>query len=421
MRKLLLLGLAACGDDSPVMPDAGPMEPIQVHVQFSDDAPAPGIDIVFHDASGEVISVAKTGSDGIVETDDPAVRMVTMTSIDPDDGRHRVWTKTGLRGGDTPWFTLYVDSGQPPAFMAEVAITLPPNPPGGATTFAIDFGCEGTSGGATTLTYTMLNDCRRPGTNELDVVALAKNGDTVTGYTFMKAVPIVTGGTTQFDFPTGWKSDPLQVVAQFSNPPAGVTQGRLSMGGSVGGHAYYPFTSQTASVPPGPSRSYMIARGFYSTLSHSLELDYGGKGWAFIVESATAPTTNSVTQFDLGSTVLPDITGATLADAMTTRPTIEWTQTGAHDGAAGGYAGFEWTGGGWVLEIPPDDATSVRIPALPAEKAAFLPPTDGSLMAPYVQFQRYSYEPTYADHLAHHGLFTGEEYSTVITRFPSYF
>lgn len=425
MRKLLLLGLMACGgDDSPATPDAGPTGPIQVHVQFSDEAPAPGIDIVFHDAAGEVVSVARSGADGVVEIEDPTVSMVSIAYVNPDDGKRIVWTKTGLRGGHMPWFTLaYAETEPPPPpeFMAMVDITVPPNPPGGATTFAIDFGCAGTSGGSTHIAYTLQNDCRRSGANELDVVALAKNGETVTGYAFMKAVPIVTGGTTVFDFPTGWRTDPLQVVAQYSNVPATATQARLSMGASVGGNPFYPFTSQTATVPPPPSRSYIIARGFYTSVSHSLELDYGGKSWGFVTESAPTPTMNSVTSFDLGGTVLPEITDATLADATTTRPTITWIQAGPHDGASGGFAGFSWTSGSWQLQLPPDDATSVRVPALPAELAAFLPPADGSIADPYVSYDRYSYEPTYADHLARHGRFTGEELSAAIVTFPSYF
>jgi hypothetical protein len=421
MRKLSLLVpvLVACGGGDSPDPDGPPQGgPIVVHVDRG-DMPAAGIDVVFHDAGGEVVSVTQTGADGTVATEDGSVEMATIVYLDPVENTPRAFTKTGLRAGDTPWFTIFVQNSQPPPFSQPVQIDVPPNPPGGATTFAIDFGCQGTSGASTSLALTLTNDCRRPGREEFDVLLLAKNGETVTGFSFMKDVTFAASGSTAINFPDGWRTDTLMVSTAFSNLPATATEVRMSFHPSLAGTSYFQHAPQLASVPP-PMRTYIMPRGFYSTVEHMLEVNHGGTSSGFFIERGPAPPQNTGTIFNVGDLLLPAITGVQLADGTTDRPSITWQTSGSPDGAGGGFAGFGWATGFWSFQFRPG-LTSLRVPALPDELAQFRPPADGSIASPFVQYRFLSYAPTYSDELALHGRFDGEEAQSSFSFSPGMF
>jgi hypothetical protein len=384
--------------------------------------PVAGIDIVLHDDTGAVVSSAKTDGTGKATLEPTSDRSaVTLLELDAG-GQHNATTRMAIEPGDSLVFVIGPYPQRQP-FSADLEITIPPNPPAGTNYLWVDFGCEafGTQPGST-FTHQLMNDCRRTGTNNLDAIVYAQNGDERLAYAVMPNVTVASPTPISFQ---SWRTDWLELRLEYVGISTAAIAARTGFTFEVAGNR---FTDDRVTLPitgGTVSRTERFVSGLATHIQHRLELSFGdGPMHGTTSYSRFAAITPSYT-LD-ASRLPPPITTLSIADATTARPTVSWTAAGSHENSSYGFVTLSWAApasGGWSLMFPPDlDDNELTVPALPDELAAFRPPADGSITADAATagYQWSSWAPTYADNRERQDGPEGE-FEVMTTYFPGFF
>lgn len=397
MRLAIALSLlaAACGggDDADVpdavvqepdafVPDADPRGPVTIGVEANGQG-VPGIDIVFNDVDGSVISSLQTGTDGTATENVLAGSSATIL-ISPDTDQYATITYLAVEPGDN---LTFVFEGGNPTDVGDLQVTLP-GIAAGATSYEISLGCGvvlTTATPAVPVTGTINSDCLGSD-NNIDVWVVALDaGNNPVAYEHAKDVAVVAAGTTNVTL-DAWQDVTDQLDVTLTNVPAGITGAGLEphwrvdgldFGGFGGGGAASGGTIHAlSSLPQG---------GFVDRLQYGLFMQLGNAFHGLLVAHANVPTTPA---HNLATLLLPTMTAASAADASS-HLEVSYTADGSFDSADGAIVLASWTDGAAGIEshaayilVPPDAGTTFTLPDLPDPLSAFRTSADATFDVP---------------------------------------
>lgn len=411
----LLFAVAACGDDGGSSPDAAdhdaeiadasidadPSGPMTITV-MSDGNPIPGIDVVFSDPGGAVISQMTTDASGqATETVLPG-SAATIAVVVPGGVTTNYFgiTWLGVEPGDDLVWTF-----DPPAptVVGDLSVSLP-GIHAGATSYDVMLGCTtiNTTNPALPVTGQVTSDCLGSDTN-IDVVAVAFASDgTPLAYSHDADVPAVTGGTTTVTL-GAWQTtyDPLTVT--LTNAPAAAagagmeTNFRIDGLDFAGPGAGGGFTAGTATLTSGYWQGGIIERGQYTTFIQLGPQPEDGTGVLLVGH----PDTPATATHDLSTLLLPAIGSATAANSQG-RAELGWTSSGSFASADGGLFIASWDQGPnevhqWFVLAPPGASNPFQLPEMPDDLMAFRPTGTSAFAVPTVIFLEADFIPGYSD------------------------
>ncbi len=393
--------LAGCGDnqvavDAAIMVDA--KTTIELETVYQNNTPAPDVDVVFGDATGEVVSTTQTDTTGKLTIDlatMPTVTMVTVMAM--DSGNVELETIMGIEPGDVLAFSV---PGGPPTpsstTIATLDATFPPNPPATTNSWKFDALCASTTvASAIAITsYTINSGCQGSDTM-LAIVATASHDTTPLAFS-TTTVQVAASGDTTVTFPA-WRTDFTTFQQSYTNAPTGTVSTQPQLDLLVNGDRWSPTNNPKITGAADLVESYAYPTGFAMGGSYGIAVSFGTMSlgpvslWQQI--TATIPTSDAR---DLSATLFPQITSTGVAATTTARPKVVWSAVGPMTNATSGFASISWSTGYWFMIFPPRTASPVEVPALPDLLAAYRPPTDGSVSSvPTVAFQTDSYDADY--------------------------
>jgi hypothetical protein len=371
-------------------PDAAALGVTMV-VRFGNRAPAPNIDVVFHEANGAVLAIAKTDADGVASSMVPGIAMVTALAGDPATDDLEAATILEVAAGDM--VTHVLDYGYdpivPPQQIGTIAPTYPPNAPSGTNGWKLALlDRYVTTASPTGQTVMVTTDSLRAGTTgTVDAIAFALQNGNALAYVSLPGIALAASGTTNVDMSgMSWRTDFATFESVFTNMPAGTPAARPTASIDIFGTMFELQAGGPIDVTPGAtvSRQFQYARDLGTTRVHSV----------FDMFFGTVPSPRSYLRYQkLGpvrsqdtmdaSTLLPRFTSLLASETTTVRPRLTYTIEAAPTAADGGYAYFEWEDGQWQFLFPPD-VTSMQVPELPDALGTWRPPTDGTVEADVV-------------------------------------
>lgn len=405
---LAAAALAACGGNDEVFIDAGPIDAdnADTAVDAPPDAPTTGnatitvrgmgnpvqgLAIVWNDPTGAVQTQETTDASGMasetIMTGSSVTIFVTISA--GISTRYITITYLAIEPGDN---LVWDFDGPPPTTATTATITLP-GVHAGATSYAVSAGCVEQTGitvPTQPVTLTIPTACLGSDTS-FDIVATAfdVNGAPVAYDTARTAM---TGAATSVTL-DAWQTTYQPLTYTLTNPPADATgvgvenhfridgvhfRGPGAGGGFPGGMAtiasgywngnvvdrlqYAIFIARTVGNPPVAAGASVLLGGF-----------------------ANAPATVS---HDL-STLLPRINSAALGQSGG-RAQVTWDPAGSFASADGALILAQWFEGAGdhqaFIMAPPDAASPLTMPEIPAALMAYRPSASASFQIPTLIF-----------------------------------
>jgi hypothetical protein len=384
--------------------DAGP-QPLTLTVLLS-GAPEPGVNVVFQDVTGAVVTTATTDATGTVTqfvTAGSQVTAILGTTKNPN-----LVTIQGVAPGDA-LKVIDTSSSSSGSTGEDLTVTLPaPTWDAAGVGEAVYAGnCYNPIG----YPLYLASYCETAGQFPLLALAVQTPSQQEIAYTYQ------VGNALDLDagLPDGDTSLPLTVTRPWStssatatitstNPPlltddAGATNTasyvNLAYDEVVGGSVFSsPQASGGTTDDAGTQSATFVMHPGYPDFVEGRAVDtYERNSIVLVAGGATraAPQATSMAMaFDLST--LPLITTASIdsADGGTTaQPNVTWTSAGSLSAASGIFVSTQWfaslltdagtsyVNGTWSIVAAPT-ATNVRAPALPASFAAWAPPANAS-------------------------------------------
>lgn len=383
------------GTDAAVQ-DSGPL-PVTVAVKDITGAPVANVTVVFHDATGAVLSTVPTASDGIAtSTPTPTPAMATVV-FGPDTTDRQVLTWTGVEAGDVLPVVAPI-----PTTLAEFKVTLPgvyDGQNGTTVGYNVQVGdCEFNTPNLTDISVPVTSDCfTGAGAVLVQGHADVEHDEAVLAFTSKKGVSFATDGGTVAVTTEAWVAPPTDVTVTLQNPP------NLEATTEVW---FSQITNQTAffnRTGLDENQAVFHAAGGTFSEAYNASVVYWEDGTTRIVGKRVAPAT----AISLDAAGLPTkLTAAAVTNTATDRPTANWT--GNMTGMKGGIVRLDWYGGDdkathWSIVVPANTAETgtVTAPALPATLANIVPQADGGSefewqVTPEVDFVDSDLLPDYA-------------------------
>jgi hypothetical protein len=364
LRFLGLLAIAACAADE-AAPSAGPVE-VTVQQRTSTE-PASGVTVVFHDASGAVLSTSVTDAAGKARGDIPSGGQITVAR--PDD----LLTIAGAEPG-----AMYLVPGIPEGRqlpLGQATITTPgalTGAPAGAT-YHLSVGCSTQSfaAAAGSVEISVFPAC--PAKNGTVHVVARVLDDEGALLAFSTVAATAAAGDWTATLPAWTSADGLTVTV--TGGPAGTESVATELAFVLDGHVYLGATAST----PGTSGTFAFpvdnaaVDAFRVTISASF-----ANGYATTTTIAAPTATQTVA---LGG-LLPRLTAVDVSGGV--RAELSFGG-GSFADSDGGIATFGWEETStWRVIVPPGTASPITLPALPDQLAALRPSEDQD--APLLSF-----------------------------------
>lgn len=361
--------------------DASPPAPLGVTVTVTEDAlPKNSVRVILHDAAGVVIGEKTTDATGKVLLA-IAPSMVTVLLSRGTGGGSSVSPVSfaGVADGDKLVVAAVADAGVNPVVVGQYSVS---SSLAGVAATATDFqvtagaGCPGSGVATAPVVVDLFAGCLAP---KNAVLAYATDTTGLLGYGFAKDVAKPAAGPPPGIINVG----PLDYTApgstalKTSNAPGNVNANANLYGIANGAGFGIIYTTGTLfnndlafQTPTGFAEAYQSVVSFdeYNASSTSTRL---------FVRREAVPANNILTSADYAA-ALPRITDAPLTKPTPARPEVTVTSAASLGGADGGVATFHWsnsiaeTSGSWTIVVPPS-TTTIKIPALPGDAAAFVP------------------------------------------------
>jgi hypothetical protein len=375
---------AMTGDVDASPPDASPTGTVSITVVAS-GVLVPGIDVVFNDPSGAVVSHQQTNVAGAATEMLAAGSSLTIAIANGND-RVAV-TYAAVEPGDELVFELVPAT---PAAYGDVSVEFPPAVIVGAASYEVRFGCT-TLATPTPVAITgeLTANCLGSDQN-IDAIALVLDASgTPLGYDYVKDVPGVAGGTTAIVF-DAWQQATTPLAVTLTNAPINTFAAALEghwrvdevdfLGLSSGGQP----TGGTITMPSA------YPTGFAERLTYNVFVGFGTisvpVGFAAILGGHSG-TPGTVTH-DLA--LLPPQISDAAADDSGGRAQLSWTAAGSLAATDGALVAMAWTTGALahqrVAVLPPDAASPFVFPALPDALMDFRPTSSSTFDVPTVIF-----------------------------------
>lgn len=331
----------------------------------------PGVDVVWYDPTGavqehEATNVTGSASEEILPGSALTLAIMagptplTITYIDIQPGDELVWSF----GNDNP------------THISDLTVTMPGNF-GGADNYRVFIGCNETqqNNGTVPITgFEVYDTCLGSDTN-IDVIAMAYNGDDPVAYDHVTDLPVVMQGTTIATM-DAWQTTGDPLTFTLTNVPADVMGAGIETNPRVDGVSFIGPNSG-GGVDMGEIE---IITGYWSdvTIDPIQYVSFLGRGTMVDPEGVSIllgsrPGEPSAISHDLAN-LIPTITDVQAADASG-QLEVSWTASDSLAGIDGTLVISTWTDdatnkGAYVM-IPPGATSPVVLPALPAALSAF--------------------------------------------------
>lgn len=410
-RSLLLPALAltfaaACGGDDAASPDATTDAATDAGVDASPDAadpvvritvlgggnPIPGVDVVWSDAAGAVVTHERTDATGSTSEPLAAGGAVTVAVATPD-GNIAV-TYAAVEPGDDLRLVL---GAAPPDPISDATITWP-GPFTGAARYRVSLGCVALdTADPTAPTTTSLPRACLGSDQRVTATAVALDGnDAALAWAIADDVAVTAGTPTAIALGAWQAGAPLAVT--LTNPPAGAVAAQLDPHGFIDGLDHGGAVARAGATAGGFALSSSVPAGVLDRLGYVVLVTTGAALHGLAVGRDDVPTAAS---HDLATALLPGL-GPVTPSGVDGRLVMTWT-AGTATSADGLVVLTSWTDGpqrgAWYAVAPPTAAGSLTLPALPEALAAFrIAPTatvrgalvavEGDGIADYAQFRR---------------------------------
>ena len=385
---------APTADSAP--PDAALAGPVTITV-LAEQGPVQGIDIVFTDPDGAVVSQAVTDALGQASEDLFAGSGVTIAVM--GGGSYITITWAGVEPGDD---LVWRFDPPTPTEVGALSASLP-EAHAEATHYEVELGCHAanTDDPNNPVTATITSDCLGSDEN-IDLIALAlDDSNTAVGYSASAGVPAVVDGTTSVAFDV-WQSalDPFTIT--LANAPPGIGGAGFEPHFRIDGLDFRAagdggtgFVDGTGTIEGGYFQGIAIDQLQYSVFI-GLGTEEAPEGIAvLLVGHPDAPASAT---HDLGQLLLPGISAAAMA-GDDGRLSLSWTATGSFAAADGAMVMSNWAEGSSphlaFLMLPPDATSPYLLPALPDELAVFRPSGTSTFETPMVVFAEADFAADY--------------------------
>lgn len=376
------------------VPDApAPVTSVTVRV-MSVGQPVPGIEVVFHDATGAVLGSAKTAADGRATSTGATPAMAS--ALLGRGNNFNVVTWTAVEAGDE----LVVEEAPTQIGSPSLSVAFPSV--ANAVNYTAMTGSCQSSGKDSPLSIFLAPSCMRA-SNPILVRAADGNGGNL-GFASKKGTPSpVDGGALSVTTGAFAAADATTVDASnIPNEPGNVQVGVTDIADGVGFPAAEGFL-----YIDGPRSFKVPAAGFADARQTLATFTTQAQDARITMLQRAAPAPANVLDF---AQALPRITAADVTPGADPRRfEITWTAKSALSAADGGIvrvmfspndgrdASFQWS-----FVVPPGAATSgsVKAPAMPSDASGYIPATPDAggtfFMAPEVMFVDSSLVPSYA-------------------------
>jgi hypothetical protein len=374
-RSLLLLALAACGNvtgDAPdggegpdagaLTPDARPSAgPVTVTFLYAGDI-VPDAPIVVYRPDGTLFIDTLTGANGFRRIEDvPAGSTLTVGKF--LGGAPRVITVVGVQAGDE--ITLGDRGGDYTSTQFEATVSNYT-----ADYFWVDTGCGGSRFNAnSTQTMDVYGTCRVPGTSTWNVVGIAHDSAGAS-LAFSVYPGVAAFGTATLN---QWRTDWGAFSLNISNKPAGATE----VSGSFDFPYSFPAPGSFSTTDDSASGTFRYPQGASSTIGYQVSATTADG--QFTAARRRIPAGTLSVSVNLASVLLPFVTAAAADRTENARPVYSWTAP-TDSGADVLILRATWDGPGyyeWALYAPPDTASPVRFPEIPASWGVQMVPPEG--------------------------------------------
>ncbi len=356
--------LAGCGDGT---------GPAAVTVSTV-DGPAAGVDVVFHDSTGQPISHVTTDATGRASAEVDEDAMITVLFLDGED-RYRA-TFLGVQPDDELTFVA-------PRVEAQVVgtayVTIGEGYPG-AVTYVLENACSSVFTGDVSqpIPIEVRTTCLSPdGTFHLLVSALDVDGAIMARASLRDLEWVDPMNVTM----PAW-GGMATLAVQGTNLPSGALGVVLQVGYDANG-VFFSGPSEGALIDPGQGATLTVqyAPDFADYLQTQIGVMFGPStdaldGAAMIIERHATPIASRTV--DLTDDFLPRISLPAYDQTDPARPTMSWTADRSLAATDGGAVLFAWSESQgprqeWGMLVPPDVVSPVQVPALPAELASWAP------------------------------------------------
>jgi|GEM_PF-2905839 len=362
--------------------DSSPPAPLGVTVTVTEDAlPKSNVRVILQDAAGLVIGEQATDATGkvVVAT---APSMVTVLTARGTGAGATVAPVTfaGVVDGDRLVVAAVADVAVEPSIVGQYSVSFST---AGVAATANSFdvtagaGCFGSGAPGAPVLVGLYASCLAA---KNAVLAEALSDGSFLGFGFAKDVAKPPAGP-----PPG-----VLAVGPLTFAAAGTTTLTASnvLGGlsnfstdlfAIANSTAFRMNLSTGLIDEGP-QTWKTPTGFaeaYQAVVSFDELNASSTSTRFFVRREAVPASNTLTNVDF-ATALPRITDAALTKPTAVRPEVAVTSAASLGTADGGVATFHWsnplaeTSGSWTIVFPPS-TTTIKIPALPADAAAFTP------------------------------------------------
>jgi hypothetical protein len=330
--------------------------------------------VISHDATGAVIGDQKTDATGklTIATAPSAVTVLTTTgsSVTPV-------TYFAVADGDK--LVVRLQSGvlvdPSPVGQYSVTFTPPAVAPVPTATVVVGNGCGGSSPDTSMPLVVALYPSCIGAANAVLASGFDVNGG-FAGFAFKKGVAKPAASATDPVTLPGWAAAG-QTTLDAVNRPAGANSLSGSLYMIANGAA---FQANGSGALGDGGQSYATATGFaeaYQSFVRAGSFAMGASDTAIVRRSATtAPASLALPNIDMAA-ALPFITATAVDSTTPARPSVTIT-SGALTAADGGFASITWLDatdslGTWTFVLPASATATFKVPALPADAAAFAP------------------------------------------------
>jgi hypothetical protein len=325
----------------------------------------PDVEVVFHDADGAILGIAKTNAEGKATWSGASPTMVT--ALLGNDEFRQLLTWVGVKPGDV----LNVDDLITDWKLGRYTLTTKGTlSDAGANYFGLNVnGCQGGSVSIPMGHVTVNPGCTRP---QNTFTISAASGSKFVGHAYAKNIPPMTdGGAVSVQMSDWLAPTPGHVsVVNATLPPGEVAQPLLfeiANGNGLlrGGESDSALGTATFSLIP----------GFADALQGGFDISTNNGAARRAVEKRV-PSGDITVDF---ANALPEILNVQLDVTELMRPAVKWSSVTSLAVADGGMIRLPFSGGwgqqwrAWNFIVPPH-ATSVKAPILPDSAAPWLPP-----------------------------------------------